>query len=313
MNLSDLEYICKSMANVSGIPIRLFTSGRFNSAFKMHKLDPDPLLIYQEEILSHHENISYHITPYLQYFGVVNYKEFTIIMGPVGRCNLNRQEENDYAFLLGISHVDFKQLLQQMNTIPVIPLENFLHILLLVNFYLNDERLDLSALPLYDQILQFDNQNLYEINQNNIQEELPNEAKAFHNSLEYEQQMLSYVKNGNVDGLSVFLMKNPPGGVGKVANHYLRQVKNIFITVVTLVSRAAINGGLLEEDAMTLSDYYIQYCEDLFDTEAISALQYHMIMDFTSKVNKEKGLAPASPLIRKVIRFIKHNLSLALH
>lgn len=275
----------------------------------MRHLKPDPLSIYQDEMLSHHENISYHVTPYLQYFGVINYKKFTIIMGPVGQCHLNRQEEDDYAFLLGISYADFKQLLQSMNAIPVIPLENFLHIILLVNFYLNGERLDLSALPLYDQILQFENQSPLGANDNNMPDRLTSEAKAFHNSLEYEQQMLAYVTDGNVDGLSHFLMKNPPGGVGKVANHYLRQVKNIFVVVVTLVSRAAINGGLMEEEAMSLSDYYIQYCEDLFDTTAIGALQYHMIMDFTSKVKKEKGLTPASPLIKKVIRFVRHNLS----
>ncbi|MFD1452663.1 helix-turn-helix domain-containing protein [Oceanobacillus sojae] len=313
MNLSDLEFICESMANVSGFPIRLFDSGRLSSRFKMHNLDPDPLIIYQDEMMSRNENISYHITPYLQYFGVINYKKFTIIIGPVGQCNLNRQEENDYAFLLGISYSDFKKLLQGMNAIPLIPLENFLHILLLVNFYLNDERLDLTDLPLYDQILQFENHHPFEAVQSEIQNEPNSEAKVFHNSLEYEQQMLAYVTDGNVERLSDFLMKNPPHGVGKVANHYLRQVKNIFITVVTLVSRAAIRGGILEEEAMTLSDYYIQYCEDLFDTNTIGALQYHMIMDFTKKVNKEEDLTSVSPLIKKVIRFVRHHLSNTLN
>lgn len=309
MNVSDLEYICESIANVSGIPIRLFASDKLHAAYKIHNLEPDPLIIYQDDMLSNKENMSYHITPYLQYFGMVNYKVFTIIMGPVGQCNLNRQEKDDYAFLLGISYTDFKQLLQVMNAIPAIPLENFLHIILLINFYLNDERLDLSSLPLYDQILTFENHRSMGDIQNNMQDGVASEAKVFHNSLAYEQQMLAYVTAGNVDGLSGFLMKHPPGGVGKVANHYLRQVKNIFITVVTLVTRAAIRGGLLEEEAMSLSDYYIQYCEDLFDTTAISTLQYHMIMDFTNKVNKERNLAPVTPLVKKVIRFIRHNLS----
>lgn len=297
------------MANVSDIPMRLYASKKFDSAFRMHHLHPDPFIVYKDELLTRIENISYYITPYLQYFGIVNYKEFTIVMGPVGHCNLNRQEEHDYAFLLGIPHADFKQLLKDMNTIPMIPLENFLYILLLVNFYLNGERKDLSALPLYDQIQQLDNHNLFEIQQTKLLDEPIVKDKTFHNSLEYEKQMLSYITSGDKDGLSAFLKKNSHGGVGKVARHYLRQVKNIFITVVTLVSRAAIAGGLPEEEAMSLSDYYIQYCEDLLDVESISALQYHMVMDFTSRVNKTKDLGCVSPLIGKVIQYIKHNLS----
>ena len=309
MNLSDLEYICNCIANVSDIPIRLYASGEFDSAFRMHHLHPDPFMIYKSELLSRKENISYYITPYLQYFGIINYKSFTIIMGPVGRCNLNKQEERDYAFLLGIPYSKFKQLLRDMNTIPVISLENFLHILLLINFYLNGERLDLSALPLYNKIVEFGNENALEEYQSILYNEPMEEAKTFHNSLEYEKQMLTYITAGDVDGLSAYFMRNPHGGVGKVAKHYLRQGKNIFITVVTLVSRAAIDGGLSEEEAMTLSDYYIQYCEDLFDVKTISALQYHMIMDFTSRVNKAKGLVSVSPLIKEVIRYIKYNLS----
>ncbi|MDF2588959.1 MAG: AraC-type DNA-binding protein [Anaerocolumna sp.] len=307
MNLTDLEYICDCMANVSDIPIRLYASQQFDSAFRMHHLHPDPFLIYKDELLLRKENISYFITPYLQYLGIINHKEFTIIMGPVGQCNLNRQEEHDYAFLLGISFQEFKQLLQDMNSIPVMTLENFLYLLLLVNFYLNDERLDLSDLPLFDQIQRFYNHNVLEVSQD--MDEPKGQSKTFHNSLDYEKQMLAYIKAGDTDGLSAFIMKKPHGGVGKVARHYLRQLKNIFITVVTLVSRAAIDGGLSEDEAMSLSDYYIQYCEDLFDTESISALQYHMVMEFTDRVHKTKDIAFVTPLIHEVISYIKHNLA----
>ncbi len=304
MKLSDFEYICDCIANVSDIPIRLYESGRFDSAFRMHHLHPDPLLLYLEELLSKKENISYYITPYLQYFGIINHKEFTIILGPVGHCNLNRQEEHDYAFLLGISHQEFRLLLKDMNTINTIPLENFLYMLLLINFYLNGERLDLSALSLYDSVQKF---SLFSPEEDRRDEEYK-EAKTFHNSLDYERQMLEYITAGDTDSLSLFLKKNAHGGVGKVARHYLRQSKNIFITSITLVSRAAVKGGLPEDEAMSLSDYYIQYCEDLFDTDSITALQYRMVMDFTGRVNKLKETPLLTPLIHEVLRYIKLNL-----
>lgn len=308
MKLSDLEYICDCIANVSDIPIRLYEAGLFDSAFRMHHLHPDPFLPYQGELFSKKDNISYYITPYLQYFGIINHAEFTIILGPVGHCNLNRQEEHDYAFLLGISHQEFRLLLKDMNTINTIPLENFLYMLLLINFYLNNERLDLSALPLYDYAQKFSSLDSFVFLEEDGGNEESKEAKTFHNSLDYENQMLAYITAGDIDSLSYFLKKNAHGGVGKVARHYLRQSKNIFITSVTLVSRAAIKGGLPEDEAMSLSDYYIQYCEDLFDTDSISALQYRMVMDFTDRVNKLKDTPLLTPLIQEVLRYIKLNL-----
>ena len=313
MNLSDFEYICDCIANVSGLPIRLYESGLFDSAFQMHHLHPDPFMIYRDELLARKEHISYFITPYLQYFGILNHNEFTIIIGPVGHCSLNRQEEHDYAFLLGISHREFRSLLKDMNTVPVISLENFLYMLLLINFYINGEKLDLSALPLYDLFQQMNNNFISEMQRKDSAEKLQLEVKPFHNSLEYENQMLEYVTSGDTDGLCSFLKQRVHGGVGKVAGHYLRQSKNIFITAVTLVSRAAITGGLPEEEAMSLSDYYIQYCEELYDTDMIGALQYQMVTDFTDRVNKTKDTASVSPLIGEVIRYIKQNLSGSLN
>ncbi|SHL58405.1 YSIRK-targeted surface antigen transcriptional regulator [Anaerocolumna jejuensis DSM 15929] len=306
MTLSDFQYICDSIANVSDIPIRLFVSSQFDSAFRMHHLHPDPLFIYKNELLNRKENISYFISPYLQYYGIINHKEFTIILGPVGHCNLNRQEEHDYAFLLGITHQQFRLLLNDMNTIAHIPLENFLHILLLINFYLNDEKLDLSDLPIFDLFQKFNTKSsMAAVNPANTDEEIA----PFHNTLEYENQMLEYITAGDSDSLTLFFKKSAHGGIGKLARHYLRQYKNIFITSVTLVSRAAIKGGLMEDDAMSLSDFYIQYCEELFDTDSIGALQYQMIMDFTERVKKTRDTASASPLIQYVIRYIKLNLS----
>lgn len=309
MNLSDLEYVCDCIANVSDIPIRLYASKQFDSAFRMHHLHPDPFQIYCNELLARKENISYFITPYLQFYGIVNHDCYTLILGPVGHCNLDKQEEHDYAFMLGITFEAFRTLLLDMNTIPTIPLENFLYILLMINFYLNGEKLDLSTLPLYDVFQNFYDKNLSKTKIELMLTEQCVESKPFHNTLEFEKQMLNYVMTGDTEGLSAFLKNKAHGGVGKVARHYLRQTKNIFITTVTLVSRAAVKGGLPEEEAMSLSDYYIQYAEELFDPQSISALQYHMVIDYTTQVNKTMDTSYVSPLIHDVIRYVKQNLS----
>lgn len=54
----------------------------------------------------------------------------------------------------------------------------------------------------------------------------------------------------------------------------MRQVKNLFIVAATLVSRAAIQGGLDTEEALSLSDAFIQRCELLGTPDRITNLQY---------------------------------------
>ena len=77
---------------------------------------------------------------------------------------------------------------------------------------------------------------------------------------------------------------HPAGQPGKTSSSYLRQLQNIFIATVTLCSRAAIEGGLPAEEALSLSDRYIQHSEKFEHPEQILNLQYHMIMDYATLV-----------------------------
>ena len=56
-------------------------------------------------------------------------------------------------------------------------------------------------------------------------------------------------------------------------------------------------GGMTVEDAMQLSDAYIQKCEFLNSPDRSINLQYHMILDFTGQVNTIRGGKNTSKLI----------------
>ena len=94
-----------------------------------------------------------------------------------------------------------------------------------------------------------------------------------------------------------------------MASDQLRQVKNTFIVTATLVSRAAIRGGMDLNDAFTLSDGYIQQAELKSSPEAIVNLQYHMIMEFTEQVKRLHRIRTSSDLAVKVSNYIQHHLS----
>lgn len=97
-----------------------------------------------------------------------------------------------------------------------------------------------------------------------------------------------------------------------MASDQLRQVKNTFVVTATLASRAAIRGGMDAEDALSLSDAFIQKCELLSDLDRITNLQYHMILNFTEQVKRLRHGIHSSELAIQVSNYIRHHISEAI-
>lgn len=64
----------------------------------------------------------------------------------------------------------------------------------------------------------------------------------------------------------------------------LRSEKNLMITGIALICRAAVEGGLHEEDAFTLSDYYIQQLEEMGSLQEVGAVMTKALFDFVDRV-----------------------------
>ena len=80
---------------------------------------------------------------------------------------------------------------------------------------------------------------------------------------------------GDVAALNNFFESAPAVKGGSIAQEQLRQSKNIFIVTATLVSRAAIRGGIDVTSSLALSDQYIQRCELASDIEGITDSDIH--------------------------------------
>lgn len=77
----------------------------------------------------------------------------------------------------------------------------------------------------------------------------------------------------------------------------------------TLASRAAIQGGLSVDEAFSLSDAYIQKCELLQTMDQITNLQYHMVLEFTERVNRIRHGTEPTELAIAVSNYIRQHLS----
>ncbi len=117
------------------------------------------------------------------------------------------------------------------------------------------------------------------------------------------------MRKGDTAALHTWMERAPAIRGGILAPEYLRQMKNIFIVTATLCSRAAIRGGLDVDDAFSLSDFYIQSCERLDTAEKITNLQYHMVLEFTERVERLHLGEHPGKLAVAVANYVQHHLS----
>ena len=306
MKLSDILYTCKCIAGILTIPIRVYESKSRTQSYRLENMYPDPVTPFEELLLTYEDSASYYCTPFYQLYGIVKHKEFTMILGPVGTTEYTHQEKRNYAFALGVSLLDFDPILAAMMQIPAYTPGNFLHLLLFLNFYFNGEKRDINEVTAYQQITH--NRTL-----SARPSEITTAANDYqtppHNTYSYEKEMLAFVREGDVNGLKNHFSSNIHGHVGTLSNEQIRHEKNLFIVATTLISRAALDGGLYEDETFELSDMYIRRCEELFSLEAILHLGYEMAMDFTRRVFSIDTRTSLSPLVASIVSYIRRNIS----
>jgi AraC-like DNA-binding protein len=88
----------------------------------------------------------------------------------------------------------------------------------------------------------------------------------------------------------------------------LRQQKTSVTVFTTLVSRAAMVGGLSPEIAYALGDSYIQNAEDCKDSGELSALANTMYHDFIYRVHYARANPDYSHAVQKCCDYIELNL-----
>lgn len=84
----------------------------------------------------------------------------------------------------------------------------------------------------------------------------------------------------------------------------LRHTKSTAIVLLTLCSRAAMEGGLSPSVAYTLNDYYMQMIEECKNTAEASAACSTMLEDYVQRVRAEKEKSDVSGQIRTICDYI---------
>lgn len=125
----------------------------------------------------------------------------------------------------------------------------------------------------------------------------------------YEKNMLEAVRMGDIKLAkeSLRLMKTS-GKAGTLSKNPLRQAQIIFISLITQITRAAMDAGVPEDLAYAMSDSYIQTSENCTRVSQIQTLQERAIGDFASAVKHQKNSPPFSKAIRKAVNYINSHM-----
>lgn len=304
----DLEYICRVIGNLAGIPVRIFKNRSMTYCYSMVNFPVDPISPYVDKVFEIKSNVGYFITPYFNYYGIVNSKDSAIVIGPSRQTPMSEMDVRALAFDCGVDGERIDEFISSMRALVEMPLGSILQILCTINYILNKEKLSLEDVSIYD----FDQMEIESVLANESVSADPDTERAqsaVHNTFTLEQTLMQMISKGDVGALCEWLSRAPSIRGGVIANDALRQIKNTFIVTATLASRAAINGGLDVESSLSLSDNYIKKCELLSDVKDIFNLQYHMILDYTRKVERVRLGKTPSKLLMQVTNYVQKNLS----
>ena len=304
----DLPYLCTVIGNLTGVPIRYYQGDTLVFYHSLVRLPRDPMELYRQEIWNIHSPVGYFVTSHCYYYGIVNHGDVKLVIGPTRQTENTTQALRELAFRADVPSEETDDFINAMKSIIRMPLESVMQILCAMNYVLSGETLSLHDVAIYDA--------QQDALRNMIARQTPashtpqaGQGVNVHNTFELEQAITTIVRKGDTAALREWLRSAPAVSGGILANEQLRQMKNTFIVTATLVSRAAIRGGMDVDDAFSLSDGFIQTCELMHAPGQIMNLQYYMVMDFTQRVERIRLGRQPSKLATDVANYVQHHLS----
>ena len=309
MGKIDYTYLAKSVASLSGIPVRVFDGENEICRFFPVNLPKDLMALYKTEIRSISEHVGYFVTPLFHCYGVLNAGQMKLVVGPTSQIMADDQKLKELAFRLDVPKEEVPAFLNGIHAIVRMPTETLLEMLCTINHFLNGgETLKLSDITIHETELKLLKAGAEQQRTKRVYAEETAERQA-HHTLAIENVLMDIVRRGDTAALKSWLSQASAIQSGTIAKDQLRQYRNVFIVTATLASRAAIRGGMREDDAFSLSDAYIQRVELLTSHEKILNLQFHMLLEFTEQVEQLHRGKHATRLSLDVANYVRHHLS----
>lgn len=141
------------------------------------------------------------------------------------------------------------------------------------------------------------------------------ENEIRHNPYDQEVRMLASIENGDLHTLEQTQRELVTGEFGKLSKDIDRSGRDLSISAITLISRAAIRGGLHPEIAFSMCDSYVMKIEEIKNTlelqplvEGAKSTFAIMVHDLKQREKKEKEMPDSHPLVERTKDYIFSHL-----
>ena len=307
--MKDYRSYCEMFYAAHYLPIALYQDGSFLCASGYHE-EGDPYPFALPKLMSMGSPAVY-VSSDTGYYGLVNCGDgvHCFVLGPAYATPVTDEFIRSYISKNAISPDRYGEIASYLGGIPQYTYNQFLNLLLYLHFTLTGEKLTITGAfgldpTQYQAIVgQQHSERSYQAREDGI----------LHGTYYFEQQMLDLIRNGEPEKLNAFLLAAANTAnvrEGKLAETPLRQAKNLFIGLVTMIGKyAAIPGGMDIEQTYQLIDTYIQECEKLQTEEAVKNLQYNMPMDFARRVAQQKLPLGVSQEIFSCMQYIATHIN----
>lgn len=309
--MQDLKAYCRTFYASHFLPIAYYERGEERCAMGF----PEDVPTYRtvlRDLLATPQNPAVCVMPDMGLYGIVRLRDADafLVVGPAYGGDITEEVVRAYMAANAIRRERQEDITQSLQSIPRFSYNLFVNLLVHLHLVLNGEEISI-----YD--------HFYTPAGDPREEEIAarhaegtcraREAKRQHGTYAFEQLLLDYVSQGEPERMSRFLLDSAgtqPLAEGTLADTPLRQAKNVFVGIVTMAGKAgAIPGGMDVEQTYQLIDTYIQECERLQSLDEIKQLQFNMLMDFTSRVQRAKLPHDVSGEVFACIQFIGTHLT----
>lgn len=193
-------------------------------------------------------------------------------------------------------------VLKQLDSIPTLPTNLLFQYAIMLHYCITGEKITSQDI----QYLSFSEKKNRNHDTKSIAEEHPGIWAA-------EQEFLNMIREGNPN-YKTALEKSSflSSGVRFDTGDSLRKAKSNLLVLLTLCSRAAIEGGISPSISYSLCDYYTQKIEDGESISELTVLSRIVLEDFIQKVQLTKEHAEISKSVQSCCDYICANITEAL-
>lgn len=222
------------------------------------------------------------------------------IIGPILTDSVSVKKAYDriYYFNPDLADLWGKEFADLVQTMPVVPFTDLQRLALMLHYYMNSEPLYIEDI-LYQEIIPSDEA---------FSPQSEEEQDLEWNWME-ERELLSVIRTGNIN--------NKPGKLHldhfinllhRRRHHSLSQSKYTAVSLITICTRACIEGGFPVEAASQLEKFYLQGIDDSHSVSELAVTIRNMYEDYVHRVYKLHDHPELSKPILSCCTYIKQHV-----